>query len=385
MNVKVYIDECGNTDWKSWEKGQSGFFIVTAIIIDSSIDYSLIENCVKKIQDKYYSSSEIKSSGGGSDKVERRIEILDKLNELPIQHYSVCIEKEKIIEASGLIYKKSFFKYCNSLLYDRLLRTYENISVEADKHGRQEFMNEFTTYIEKRKSNSLFSGFEFKFTDSKDSAGVQIADYYAGSIRKFIETKRDDLGIKLKRNSLGVHFWPPNSKNTIIDELDQVEIDDVVQQYSIRQAEIFVEKYSSSDNDEELARAIVVEYMLGELLANHEHGYIYSSELLEVAKKVIPDLKEQSFRQNIIAKIRDEGVIIASSQKGLKIPISESEMLNYYKENQKKVLPMIKRVILADEALRLASSGKKDLLNDNELKELKILIDAMKNENLCSL
>lgn len=385
MNVKVFIDECGNTDWKSWEKGQSGYFIVTAVIVDESIDYKIIEDGVNEIQEKYYSGTEIKSSGGGSDRIDRRITILEKLNSLPVRHYSVCIEKEKIIESSGLIYKKSFFKYCNSLLYDRLLRAYENISVEADKHGRQTFMDEFTNYIEGRKSNTLFSGFEFKFTDSKNSAGVQIADYFAGSIRKYIESKNKELGNCLKLNSLGVHFWPPYSKGIVVAELDQVEIDDVVQKYSIRQAEIFVEKYGSSDVDDELARAIVVEYMLGELFANHEKGYIYSSELLEVAKKVLPEMKEQSFRQNVIAKIRDEGVIIASSPKGLKIPTCESEMLNYYKENQKKVLPMIKRVILADEALRLASGGRKDLLQNNELKELKILIDAIKNESQCPI
>ena len=56
-------------------------------------------------------------------------------------------------------------------------------------------------------------------------------------------------------------------------------------------------------------------------------GYIYTYELKDqLANTELRNMKDQAFRMRIIGKLRDKGVIIASSQKGYKIPSKQAEL-----------------------------------------------------------
>ena len=83
-------------------------------------------------------------------------------------------------------------------------------------------------------------------------------------------------------------------------------------------------------NLEERARIITLRFLLSQMV-NNPDSYISTRDIrrhLESLK--LDSYTTQSFRNKIIAKMRDEGVLITSSQHGYKIPTSEAEMPRYY-------------------------------------------------------
>ena len=90
-------------------------------------------------------------------------------------------------------------------------------------------------------------------------------------------------------------------------------------------------------------------------------------------------ISEQAFQSKVIGSLRDKGVIISSSPKGYKLPSSEKEINDYYQHVGTVVLPMIHRLSLCNEYLRLGSIDNLDYLQKNEFKGLQIIVEAFRN------
>ena len=52
---------------------------------------------------------------------------------------------------------------------------------------------------------------------------------------------------------------------------------------------------------------------------------------------------EEDFRKDVIGSLRDDGIVIAGSRKGLKIPMSHTELADYLNYSSSRILTMIKR------------------------------------------
>lgn len=86
-----------------------------------------------------------------------------------------------------------------------------------------------------------------------------------------------------------------------------------------------------------------------------------------------PKISEQVFRNKVIGKLRDNGVIISSSSKGYKLPSSEKEICDYYNHVSGVVIPMIHRLNLCNESLKMADGEMVDYLDKDEFIGLKKL------------
>ena len=88
-----------------------------------------------------------------------------------------------------------------------------------------------------------------------------------------------------------------------------------------------------------------MQYLLYRFMNNDTRGYIYTSELKERLEYTgLGKIPDSTFRMRIIGKLRDKGVIIASSQKGYKIPSKQSELYDYINHDAKIVIPMLSRL-----------------------------------------
>lgn len=104
--------------------------------------------------------------------------------------------------------------------------------------------------------------------------------------------------------------------------------------------------------------------------------YIYTQELKEqLANTELRSIKDTAFRMRIIGKLRDNGVIIASSQKGYKIPSKQSELYDFINHDAKIVIPMLARLKKCRDLVKLCTANELDLLAHAEYDQLQEYFD----------
>ena len=86
-------------------------------------------------------------------------------------------------------------------------------------------------------------------------------------------------------------------------------------------------------------------------------------------------MSSQQFRMKIIAKIRDNGVIIASSPNGYKLPASIAEVCDFINHGRNVILPMLSRLKICNETIRVATNNKINLFDKVEYKDLAQILD----------
>ncbi len=77
----------------------------------------------------------------------------------------------------------------------------------------------------------------------------------------------------------------------------------------------------------------------------------------------------------LIAKLRDEGVIIASSPKGYKIPSKVEELYDFINHGTTIIMPMLDRLKKCRDNIMIGSNGELDLFKNSEYRTLKEFFD----------
>lgn len=132
--VYAFTDEYGAFGWDIDNPSVSTHFIITAVIVKES-DLSVFTQKTDELRRKHFQTGEIKSSKVGKNN-DRRLQILSDLQDIPFSFFSVCIDKKKCMEnmnAKGLQYKKTFYKFMNNIVHKELRRAFEKITVVADE------------------------------------------------------------------------------------------------------------------------------------------------------------------------------------------------------------------------------------------------------------
>jgi len=86
-------------------------------------------------------------------------------------------------------------------------------------------------------------------------------------------------------------------------------------------------------------------------------------------------LSMQTFRNKIIAKLRDNEVIVSSSPNGYKIPSTEEELHDFVNHGKTIILPMLSRLRKCNDIIKMGTNGKIDLFDKAEYHSLKELLE----------
>ena len=130
----VFVDESGDPSLDITKEGVSELFVLSAIIVNSK-HLEEIEQQTKLIIEKYCQSGELKSNR--IKKTGRREVIIKSLTaKIDFKLYALVVDKKAIFLDSGLQYKKSFLKFLNGRLYSPLYKSFNELHVKADEHGR---------------------------------------------------------------------------------------------------------------------------------------------------------------------------------------------------------------------------------------------------------
>ena len=70
--------------------------------------------------------------------------------------------------------------------------------------------------------------------------------------------------------------------------------------------------------------------------------------------------------RRIVAKLRDEGVLIASSSHGYKIPTCVKDILTYIEQTDTIVSPMLSRIGKCRTLIKKSTDGKLDVLDSKQ-------------------
>lgn len=381
--ILAFADEYGNNSFDFTSQGTH--FIVASIVINEE-EREAIETALETIRKRYFQTGEIKSRKVGDDHRRRQL-ILQELVKLNFSIYALVTDKEKLY-GEGFKYKEPFYKYLNGLLYKELYKAFPKLRLYVDELGENHFLRGFKKYVHKNHIRDLFSGAEFETGESKTSLIIQLADFIAGTLGRCYDRSkdlsyRDKFLQTLEPRLSGINHFPKEFKTIQIATEEQAnEHDSEISRYAANLAIDFIEtKVPRLQEDMDQINCV-------KLLLLHQNvfgaqKYLSAKELmkhLEVGRE--RPLQDQQFRSTVIGRLRDQGLLIASSskgdKKGYRLPTSAHDLVKFLDHGNSLVLPILNRIQICRERVKLATGNRLDILAKEEFSKLTRILEEIK-------
>ena len=384
----AFTDEYGAFGWDIDNPTVSTHFIITAIIVEES-NLELYTEMAESLRKRHFQTGEIKSKSVGVNH-KRRQRILADMQSMPFNIYTVCIDKKKCLEnmtSKGLKYKKTFYKFMNNIVHRELRRAFEKVTIVADELIDNDYMQSFCEYVDKHQDMpDLFGDANFKYDNSKYDVRIQVADFISGTLAYVFDNHKKSSSnpnyLKILDDKLiSIQLYPKTYDSYVLEESALAQdYDERIAKLCFSQVVKYIEHNKDSEEPEIKAQVIILNHLLFRFMNNDTRGYIYTYELKDQLKGTeYADISDTTFRANVIGKLRDKGIIIASSTKGYKIPSKESEIYDYINHDAKIVIPMLERLKKCRDIIKLSTNNELDLLDHVEYKQLKTYFDNIKD------
>jgi hypothetical protein len=373
----AFVNEFGHYGFDFEQPETSTHFIIVSILVKGS-DKEILEREVERIKLKHLHKSEVDDY--------LRMEILQDIKELPFKVYAYVIDKRKIREDSGVTYEKTFIKFFNRKIFDDLNRTFDTLDLVADKQESKEFMREFVAYVKQRCIPDLFNYSTFGFNNSQSEILLELAEFIAGTIAKGYDGKHHSKQYPsfyklLKNKIITINLWPHDYKHYLYDyhfEKTDSETDQIIIKQAVNLAYQYIEEHRKSEEEDERVRIDLLKFLLFNLKENPDE-YVYTEEILDNLNAIrVNKIKQHYFRSNIVSKLRDQGLLIASSNKGYKLPVCLNDLYDFVNLSSLTIHPMIQRVAKARDQILLATNREIDILEKSEYDYLKRMIEMEK-------
>jgi len=380
--VCAFIDEKGDYGFNFNREDASSHFIITAIIIEEKEIHTIKENC-EKIWKSYFSKEEI-TLPNVSNNDGKREKILIDIAKLNFTIFSIIVDKRKFRENSNIkLYKKTFFRFMNRLIDRELHGAYPDLELARNEYENKEFMGGFKKYIEEKYPLTLFGDQQFGFVDNKDRVLIQLAAFIGDTIRISFEgqqknQKSGNLLSIIKHKITVMKEWPQSYETYTFDieKIKNPEFNEAIAQHSLKLENDFIKNNANSlkpEIQDQVRFLKFLEFYMKYISANK---YISTNEILSNFDAYGKNLTKHYLRTSIVAKIRDSGVLIASSPYGYKLPVSEKEIYDFVNHSSTIVMPMLTRLCLCREAVKKATHNQLDILDKSEYKDLKRYFEA---------
>ena len=320
----------------------------------------------------------MKSSGIGKNS-QRRSKVLRSLSNLDIHVLTFCVPKTRVSAESGLRFAEVFLKYTAKQLC-LLLPRQQDIRVIFDSKGRPKFREAFEKYLSAAfPKDDLFRGMAFGSEDSKKCTPLQLADIYAGSVGKLYEKPESAEYTEITRllaEKATIWEWPTNRDwGRIAVTEDASEFDAIVRREAFRGAWSFLENGKENTDEDEGLRCVLLRW----LVAHSQEGveeFMLSDEILRRIRQLGSELDAQGLRNRVIGPLRDAGILISSSSKGYRLPMAVKDIRRYVDLCNSQIPPALARVKRARDVIRVATTGRLDILDGEDLQALRGAVDS---------
>lgn len=379
MNKQVaFIDEYGDSSLETDKKDVSTHFIVTAVIVDYD-KIKEIEAKLSLIRKRYFQLGEMKSKKVGSND-RRRLAIIKEIITTKVHFFSLIIDKRELY-SKGLKFKNTFYKFIPGLVYNELIKHFPSLKISSDEFGYKSFMNKFIEYVKKHHVRDLFNQTEFEFIESNSSLLIQTSDFIAGTLARCYDPKKKstisrEFLLQLNKISLGIKQWPTKLGNRLYLEYEGLgEFDKDISTLGLNLALSYINHKENSLELATIDRVRCLEYIM-QSFEFAPHKYISTAEIKEYLIRLRNiEMSEHYFRSKVIAKLRDEGIIICSSYKGYKLPSSERDLYDFLNHSTTVIAPMVNRIKKCRDSIKFITKNRLDILNRKEYLDIKKFLD----------
>jgi hypothetical protein len=241
-------------------------------------------------------------------------------------------------------------------------------------------MQGFSDYLQRKLQRGLFENHTFTYAPSENHPFIQVADVIAGSILRCYSGK-DDMSVldPLRSNTIIIDEWPPFVPEPIgLDQLPtEKQFDFLIRRHAVLQVERFIDENASNRNPDVQAQVAGARYLLYHFRSIDPTEYVRTETLRRHLIELGYPISIRSVRSKVISPLRRQGVFIASSRLGIKIPLSVADLRRYVQNVDSQVVPYIKSLSICREHFLLATEKSLDIVGPEEFPQLhKILTGA---------
>ncbi len=289
------------------------------------------------------------------------------------------VAKERVYQDSGLRFAQTFLKHVARRLCSHLPLA-DEVSVSFDEKGRVKFKREFRAYLERAfQSEDLFRVMKFEHLSSNDHVPIQVADFIAGSIAKWHANRAESsaLGIdQILRSKTSVMEWPTLRTEGLLPGPESARFDEVVRRESFNRANAYLDSYGRDSDFDTSLRCMFIDWLISNAnFASSE--FMHAEEILRRLQNEYETVMDaQALRNKVVGPLRDHGLLIASSQKGYKIPDKLDDIKRYVDLCSSQIPPAVSRLRKARDELRSATGGELDILSGDDLADLRSIAES---------
>ncbi len=334
----AYIDESGDPHFNS---GCSpSFFVCATMTKEDNIDTicESVSNIMKK-----HDLHELKSSRISSER--RRDDILKDIAELPIMIFTILVNKERLY-GDWFRYRQTFYKYILGRLVSELHRVFGNLDLSFDRYGSDRYQESFRKYIEVKQQTELFAS-RINISSAKINPLIQISDIVAGSIRKYYDSEYLNAEQILTSIWKGKVLIPIEMMDSSAIETTNEE-DREIANAAFESVNRYLHTYSKDQT--KVTHCQVAEF-LKQMALEEPKKFCHRSEIITWLNFLDIKISEENLSRSIISELRDGGVLLASTDDGIKIPISYSDIDKHYRFILGQSIPQLKRLKKLDQVL----------------------------------
>ena len=383
--IHCFLDESGDPHFPPGESGRSTYYVLAAVIVaDDKLD--AVREQADAVRRKHYGDGEMKAGKRSRRRdAERRKAVVEALVELDVSFAAISVDKSALLDDGPLAkWKKSFLKHTARQLLRRLYGTHDNVRVVADEYGRANYQAEFDRYVRARMG--LFAGgSDFAFGDSKTEPLIQVADFVAGTVLRAQRDRTDEdralLGLFRPRMHTYM-AWP-----TVFTPVEpprrageQAVRDQAVRDLALNAAARYLDANRDSRDPVTIARVVSLDRLFFAAQFDEASSFVHADELnRQIAELGLQgvNLSPRWLSANVIGPLRDEGVVISGSPQGYAIPYRADDLDAHARDVKSKAVPMLRRLARYRQDLSIRSAGTVDLLDANDLAELRRLVDTL--------
>lgn len=372
----AYIDEFGSFGFDFSKEGTSKYFILSAVIVKSE-NLSELNDSISLLRKKYFSNSEMKSSNIGSNE-KRRMLLITELLKLKFKLMVLIANKEEFYNSALTNYKNVFYKFLHQILYENLYAVYPKLKIYADELGNDEFMVEFKKYVNNhRPKYNLLNEYSFDFINSKNENIIQLSDIIVGSFARYINDKTSPNYLEILAGKIQhIEYFPNNNLPRKINKENQTSFDEKIYGLSYRLATEYLTKHKNSEDDEVRLRVGFLKILLLEVQHGNPFKYVTSNSILTSLNEYAEFRVSRDYLyRKIVAPLRDDRIIIASSNQGYKIPVSIEDVFTYLNQTNTIVSPMLHRIGLCRDLIRTKTDNELDILDSAQYLKFKKYFD----------
>lgn len=180
--MKVFIDESGDAGFKL-ESGSTQFFTFALVLIQNNTDYEGINDEIYKLKSTLSLSNNFEFKFQKSSH-ELKLDFFQSIRELPFSVRILSVDKSKIYSKHLIKNNKQFYNFMLKLVIANNGMKISDANIYLDGKSKREFRQELCSYLRTEIKSEQRIIKKFKIIESHKEPCIQIADMFAGMIRR---------------------------------------------------------------------------------------------------------------------------------------------------------------------------------------------------------